>query len=220
MKKFLYIILPIGFLASFAATAIAADKDYYVYAEQGAGGDSMSANNDFNGFYLKFASGVTNPSILYNNVGVAAPMQIPVVGEIGVSHTWDQFYLGGEAQFGYNFSVNKSAYAAADGKNVNYQLKWQTMATMQIGGLISDTNVIYADAGYAFGDFNYSYGSSRKTAYINGPAVGAGVSLQLTDHLNFDANYHFVYYLNKSVENTVSVKARQNIITAGLSVHF
>lgn len=214
MKKILLVLLPLTMIATVAA---ASDKDYYVYAERGASA-ANEAVNDFNGMYLKLASGLALPSVTTDNVGYPAPIQVPAIGAIGVSHVWNQFYLGGEAQFGYNFVTQKSAYPGY-GTNANFEAKWQTMATIQLGGVISQTNVIYADAGYAFADFSYAGDTKQKSFYNSGPVVGVGASLQLADHVNFDMNYHFVYYLNKSTD-LGDTRAKQNIITAGISFHF
>ena len=219
MKKILAILLPVSIAATVMATSYADNNDYYVYAERGAQA-SNDARNDFNAFNFKLGTGLAAPLFKVGDTGVASPLEIPVVGSVGYSHTFNQFYLGGAAEFGWNFEPAKKGYET-NGK-VSYRQKWQAMATVQVGGVISDTNVIYMDAGYALGDFSYltNDNSTFNTYYQGGPTVGAGVSLQLSDHVNFDMNYHFVYYLKKTLKDQSDIKVKQNIATVGLSFHF
>jgi hypothetical protein len=216
MKKLMIALLP---LTIFVTAAFASDNNYYVYAERGAQ-TSTEAQNDFDGMYLRLASGVALSSVQRDKKGVATPVQIPFAASLGLSHVWNQFYLGGEAQFGWNFIPSKAGYQT-NGK-LNHNTKWQTMATVQLGGVISNTNIVYADAGYAFSDFSYMDSKNAERTYLQGgPVAGFGVSLQLSDHINFDMNYDFVYYLNKTgLKNSGNIKANQNIVTAGISIHF
>jgi opacity protein-like surface antigen len=212
MKKILFVLFPV-----LMATSAFADKDYYVYADRGAD-STLASRNDFNGPYIKVATGLALPSITLADEGQPAAMQIPLVGSLGFSHVWNQFYAGIEGQLGWNFIAQKTGYSP-DGTNLAYNPKWQTMATVQIGGVISQTNIIYADGGYALGDFKYMDGAAEKSVYQNGPTFGVGTSLQLSDHVNFDMNYHFIYYLSKNTP-LGNFKVKQNLVTAGLSFHF
>ena len=190
MKKILFVLFPL----LMAANAFAG-KDYYVYSERGET-TPTATTNDFNGPYIKIGSGIALPSIVQEGVGKAAAIQIPIMGAIGVSHVWNQFFAGLEGQFDWNMLAQKSGYEA-NGTSLSYDPKWQTMATVQIGGVISQTNTIYVDGGYALGDFKYINGSNtEKSFYQNGPTLGLGTSLQLSNHINFDMNYHFIYYLS------------------------
>jgi opacity protein-like surface antigen len=213
MKKVL-----LGLFALFLCATGYADKDYYVYADRGAPSSQVSTN-DFNGLYIKIASGLALPSIQFSDVGKPAAMKIPVIGSLGYSHVWNQFYAGLEGQFGWDMTAQKAGYTT-DGKNLTNNPKWQTMATVQLGGVISQTNIIYVDGGYALGGFQYINSANlQKTLHINGPTVGVGTSLQLSNHVNFDMNYHFIYYLKKNSADG-QFKIKQNLITAGLSLHF
>jgi len=209
-------ILP---LTIFATSAFAADRDYYVYAERGAQA-STTAANDFNGVNFGVSTGFTTASLSEDSAPRSTPTQVPVVGSIGFSHTWNQFYMGVAGQFGWNFPVFTKGFKT--GSIVSNRPRWQSIAEVQVGGLISGTNLIHLDAGYALGHFNYLDSTSTNRTYTQGgPTVGMGVSLQLSDHVNFDMNYHFIYYLNKKgLTNAGAIRVNQHLATVGLSFHF
>ena len=173
MKKVVAIILPLTLSAAFISTAVAGpDTDYYVYAEKGAAAASLN-HNDFNAISIQIGAGISATFPKEDGEPVATPMQIPVTISVGYSHTWSQFYLGGQLQFGYNFTPEKLSYTNDEGV-LNYAPQWQSLATVQVGGVISDTNVVYIDGGYALGHFHYANATSTKSLsyFEGGPAVG------------------------------------------------
>lgn len=221
MKKALAIILPLTISATFISSAFAGpDTDYYVYAEKGAGAANTD-RNDFNAFSVQLATGIGATYVKKDDNAIATPIHIPLTVSVGYSHTWNEFYLGGQAQFGWNFTPKKTGYENQSGV-LNFNTKWQTMATLQIGGIISDTNAVYFDGGFALGQFNYANSGDAKATnyYQGGPVFGMGASLQLSDHINLDLQYNFIYYLKKNENGYGEVHAMQNLGTVGISFHF
>jgi opacity protein-like surface antigen len=223
MKHQLYQLLPLALTVCLVGAAYSNNQNYYVYADQGAAAPAVQSANDFNGLFVGLSSGINIPKNYdeTNTMSLPTPIQVPLQISAGYSHVWDTFYAGGQINFGWNFVPSKTGYLTANGKDLDFNNKWQTMATVQVGGVISNTSVIYGEVGGAFGSFNYASSGGSLGFHQGGFVAGAGVSMQLTDHLNFDMNYRYIYYAKKTgIKNLGDVRANQNMVTAGLSLHF
>lgn len=221
MKTLLSLLLPVSFLTILATQTLASDSNYYIYSDQGISGSSDNMQqHDFNSLYLRFAGGMVSSNLEINDQPVPMPSNISSHLAVGLSHVWDKFYAGLEGEFRYNFALNKTAYSSIVSSKVDFNTNWGGMVTAQFGGLISNSNVIYFDGGYAASNFVYQNNIAKNPSVIlHGPTLGVGASLQLSDHFNFDINDHFILYHAKKVHNA-ELKLNQNIVTAGISFHF
>ena len=120
------------------------ETDYYVYSDQGAASPAVQSANDFDGIFIGVSSGINFPKNYNesNNESIPTPIQVPLQISAGYSHVWDTFYLGTQANFGWNFVPSKTGYQGSNSKDLDFDNKWQTMATVQIGGVISNTSVM------------------------------------------------------------------------------
>ena len=117
--------------------------------------------------------------------GQSAPSAFGLGVDFGVNALMDNLVLGGEIEA-----------VASTGPNVSGQ------ATAKVGGLISDSAILYAYSGL---------GSRTPTSYY--VPAGVGVEFAVADNLGIKAEAQYNFDLTSTAENSAAVKV-------GLNWHF
>ncbi len=210
---------------------------YYVYSTDDP---DQTQVNDFNGMYIGIQAGVNintagyefdqlDPSL--DLASVTTSNTDALAGAIlGWGITWDEFYLGIEANGRYTFGGNANGiYTNAYGRVGEVNERWSTGLGFKIGGIVYNTGLIYfygggAAAGFNFGGIsgngvNVSSSTSSKFGY----ALGAGFEVQMNRSFNLDLRYLWRSFnkFNETLgDDSFSLTPRDNLVMLAGIYHF
>lgn len=225
MKKHTTILLAAAFAAAIGTQAFAQDGAAHDWSGFYVGGHVGYGFADSDWVLVDNASGHSTGDIGKTQ---SSPEFEGMLGGVQIGHNWqdDSIVYGIEAAItipdleGYGTWTNSSGYfrdAASD-------IDWMASLTGR-GGVTFDKTLVYAKAGLALADVNYSHtggqpGSVRHfegSEFSLGVVVGAGVEQALSDKWSLKFDYSFTYIDNNNTE--VSEGGRTAVFDVDQGIH-
>lgn len=211
---------------------------YYVYSTDDP---DQAQQNDFDGMYVGIQAGVNINTAGYDFsqvdpstdlVAVTTSNTDAIAGAIlGWGITWDEFYLGLEANGRYTFGGNANGiYINQLGRVGEFNERWSSGFGFRIGGIVYNTALIYFYGGGAYAGFKSAgldgedgIDIPAKNYSKFGYALGAGFEVQMNRSFNIDMRYLWRSF-NKISEtagnDTFSLTPRDNLIMLAGNYHF